>query len=121
MQINMYYEKIYEYLFPWLLLLALAIVTLWSIARQAWLLLPAQRRAYVHRLLRDVRLNCYATCRDPNPVHNEWAAHISENVLKVCVSGVKCSHSESRAELSNVLSSDSLAIHVSPFVHSRAD
>ena len=66
MQINMYYENIY--LVPWLLLFV-AIVTMWIIARQVCLLLPAQRIAYVHCLLRDVRLKRYAICRDPNPVH----------------------------------------------------
>ena len=59
------YEKIY--LFLWLWTFALDIVTLLSITRLVWLLVPWRRRPYVHGLLRDGRLNWYAAGRDERP------------------------------------------------------
>ena len=67
LQVNMYYEKIY--LFLWLWIFALAIAKLWSLVRWVWLLLPAQRNAFVHRLLRDARLASHAFGCDPHPVN----------------------------------------------------
>lgn len=74
MQVNMYYMRSY-YLFLWL----------WALARLVWLLLPAQRIAYLRHLLRAERHNLKAVACDPNWVHEEWAAYISEYVLQVCV------------------------------------
>ena len=64
LQANMYYEKIY--IFIWFWMFAMAIATLASIARWVWLLLPVRRRMFVRDLLRDLQLNWYAAGREPN-------------------------------------------------------
>ena len=64
LQVNMYYEKIY--LFIWFWMFAIAIATLASIARWIWLLFPVRRRMFVRDLLLDSQLNWYAAGREPN-------------------------------------------------------
>ena len=81
----MYYEKIY--LFLWLWTFALVIMTLLSIARWVWLLVPWRRRPYVRGLLCDGRLNWYAAGREPDTMRKLDDAYVGEvyKDLGVCL------------------------------------
>ena len=88
LQVNMYYEKIY--LFLWLWMFALAIATLASLARWVWLLLPAQRNAFVLKLRHDARHSTHAHSRDPHPGNRETTAYVADTYLGVCTRTSMC-------------------------------